>query len=297
MTGNYDTKKDNIIEFQDVSFAYEEKTSIVEHFDLKIAKGEFIAILGLNGCGKSTIAKHINGILRPTDGHVLIEGLDTANAENLPTVRSKVGMVFQNPDNQFVTSIVEEDIAFGPENYGVGEVEILRRVEESLNKVGMSAYAKHSPQFLSGGQKQRIAIAGVMAIQPDIVVFDESTAMLDPKGRDDVLKAIQDLNQNSNITVVLITHYMEEAALADRIAIMDGGKVISMGIPSEVFSDVGYMKDLGLDVPQIRELAFQLRQEGVPLDPSILSVDGLVDALSAVLTEKAAGSEKQCQSV
>lgn len=289
MTESSFTKKENIIEFRDVSFAYDEKTKIVEHFDMNIRKGEFIAILGLNGCGKSTIAKHINGILRPTEGRVLIEGMDTSDENLIPTVRSKVGMVFQNPDNQFVASIVEEDVAFGPENYGIEENEVLRRVEQSLNKVGMSAYAKHSPQFLSGGQKQRIAIAGVMAIQPDIVVFDESTAMLDPKGRDDVLKAIIDLKKNSNITVVLITHYMEEAALADRIAIMDGGRIVSMGIPSEIFSDVTYMKDLGLDVPQIRELAFLLRQEGVPLDSAILSVDALADALGNVLLEKDIG--------
>lgn len=289
MTESSFTKKENIIEFRDVSFAYDEKTKIVEHFDMNIRKGEFIAILGLNGCGKSTIAKHINGILRPTEGRVLIEGMDTSDENLIPTVRSKVGMVFQNPDNQFVASIVEEDVAFGPENYGIEENEVLRRVEQSLNKVGMSAYAKHSPQFLSGGQKQRIAIAGVMAIQPDIVVFDESTAMLDPKGRDDVLKAIIDLKKNSNITVVLITHYMEEAALADRIAIMDGGRIVSMGIPSEIFSDVTYMKDLGLDVPQIRELAFLLRQEGVPLDSAILSVDALADALSDVFLEKSNG--------
>lgn len=289
MTESSFTKKENIIEFRDVSFAYDEKTKIVEHFDMNIRKGEFIAILGLNGCGKSTIAKHINGILRPTEGRVLIEGMDTSDENLIPTVRSKVGMVFQNPDNQFVASIVEEDVAFGPENYGIEENEVLRRVEQSLNKVGMSAYAKHSPQFLSGGQKQRIAIAGVMAIQPDIVVFDESTAMLDPKGRDDVLKAIIDLKKNSNITVVLITHYMEEAALADRIAIMDGGRIVSMGIPSEIFSDVTYMKDLGLDVPQIRELAFLLRQEGVPLDSAILTVDALADALSDVFLEKSNG--------
>lgn len=278
------SQNENIIEFDDVTFSYDGINNIVENFSIGIKRGEFVSVLGLNGCGKSTVAKHINAILKPSKGRVSIEGNDTSDEKLLSEIRKRVGMVFQNPDNQFVASIVEEDVAFGPENYGLSEEEVLKRVESSLNRVGMSAYAKNSPQFLSGGQKQRVAIAGVMALQPDVVVFDESTAMLDPKGREDLLEAIHDLNVNHGITTILITHYMEEAARADRIAVMDGGRVVAEGLPEVIFADVQNMKDLGLDVPQITELSYELKKEGIPINKTVLSVDELAEALLSVIT-------------
>lgn len=215
----------------------------------------------------------------PTDGKVIVEGLDTSNEEDVWTIRSKTGMVFQNPDNQIVATIVEEDVAFGPENLGVKPSEIRERVDNALKSVGMYEYRKHEPHLLSGGQKQRVAIAGVLAMHPKCIVFDESTAMLDPKGREEVVNTIMDLNKNSHITIILITHYMEEAINADRIVVMDKGKVIKSGVPREVFKDVKTMKEIGLDVPQMTELAYELKKEGINVKDDILTIDEMVNEL------------------
>lgn len=251
----------------------------VKGVNLEVKKGEFLVVLGHNGSGKSTIAKHINVLLTPTEGKVLVDGLDTSDEKNIWNIRSKAGMVFQNPDNQLVATIVEEDVAFGPENLGVDPKEIRRRVDDSLEKVGMSKYKRHAPHLLSGGQKQRVAIAGVLAMQPECIVFDEPTAMLDPSGRREVMENIKNLNENYGITIVLITHYMDEAAQADRIVVVDDGKIILEGTPKEVFSKVEVMKEIGLDVPQVTELAYELRKEGINISDDILNVDEMVEAL------------------
>jgi energy-coupling factor transport system ATP-binding protein len=251
----------------------------VKDVNLKVNKGEFLVILGHNGSGKSTMAKHMNALVIPTDGTVIVDGLDTSDPENIWNIRSNAGMVFQNPDNQLVATIVEEDVAFGPENLGIEPSEIRRRVDESLEKVGMTKYKRHAPHLLSGGQKQRIAIAGILAIQPQCIIFDEPTAMLDPSGRKEVLKTIKDLNKKHGITIVLITHYMDEAAQADRIIVMDGGSVKMEGTPREIFPRVEHMKKIGLDVPQVTELAYELKKAGLGINEKILNVDEMVNEL------------------
>ena len=241
---------------------------VLDGVDLEIRQGSFVAVLGHNGSGKSTLAKHLNAVLLPTGGKVYVLGMDTADERYLLDIRRTVGMVFQNPDNQIVANVVEEDVAFAPENLGVPSDEIRRRVDDALKAVGMYEYREHAPHLLSGGQKQRVAIAGVIAMEPRCIVLDEPTAMLDPIGRADVLRTIRTLNREKGITVVLITHHMDEAAQADRLVVMSKGKVIADGAPKEVFQDVEGLKAVGLTVPQTTELLWQLRQEGlnVPLD-------------------------------
>ena len=268
----------NLVFKYTVSENQEEKIAIND-VNLQITEGEFIAILGHNGSGKSTMAKHMNALLIPTDGKMLVNKMDTSDMNNLWNVRETAGMVFQNPDNQLVATIVEEDVAFGPENLGVPPEEIRKRVDEALEKVGMSEYKKHAPHLLSGGQKQRIAIAGILAMQPKCIIFDEPTAMLDPSGRKEVLDTIIDLNRNYGITVILITHYMDEAAKADRIVVMDKGKLILDGKPRDVFSNVEKMKNIGLDVPQVTELSYELQKLGINIYTRILDVNEMVNAI------------------
>jgi len=277
---------DEMIKCINVSFKYiknseglnEEKYAI-RHVNLDVRKGEFLVILGHNGSGKSTLAKHMNALVVPTEGTIVVDGLDTSNLENVWNIRSKAGMVFQNPDNQLVATIVEEDVAFGPENLGIESSEIRKRVDDSLEKVGMSKYKKHAPHLLSGGQKQRIAIAGILAIQPQCIIFDEPTAMLDPSGRRDVLNYIKYLNESHGMTIVLITHYMDEAAQADRIIVMDEGKIKMEGTPRDIFPQVELMKKIGLDVPQVTELAYELKKAGININEKILNVDEMVNEL------------------
>ena len=251
----------------------------IDGLSLDIAKGSFVAILGHNGSGKSTLAKHMNALLIPTEGTMLVDGIDTARETKLWKVRQKAGMVFQNPDNQIIGTIVEEDVGFGPENLGVPTDEIWTRVEESLDAVGMLKYRHHSPNKLSGGQKQRVAIAGVMAMHPKCIVMDEPTAMLDPHGRKSVIETAKKLNKEEGITVILITHYMEEVIEADRIFVMDDGKLVMEGTPKEVFSKVEKLKELRLDVPQATLVAHELQQRGIPLPDGILNNEELVDEL------------------
>ena len=257
----------------------ESKKRAVDHVNLHIRPGKFIAILGHNGSGKSTLAKHINAILTPTEGTLWVDGMDTKDDGKLWSIRQDAGMVFQNPDNQIIGTVVEEDVGFGPENLGVPTDEIWTRVEESLSAVGMLKYRHHSPNKLSGGQKQRVAIAGVMAMHPRCIVLDEPTAMLDPNGRRSVSRTAQKLNQEEGITIILITHYMEEVVEADHIFVMDSGKVVMEGSPREVFSQVEELKRLRLDVPQATLLAFELRKRGIALPNGILNNEELVDEL------------------
>ena len=278
--------RDEMIKCTNVSFKYikdsegvREEKYAVKNVNLEVKKGEFLVILGHNGSGKSTMAKHMNALVVPTEGTVLVDSLDTNDPESVWNIRSKAGMVFQNPDNQLVATIVEEDVAFGPENLGIEPSEIRKRVDESLEKVGMSKYKRHAPHLLSGGQKQRIAIAGILAIQPQCIIFDEPTAMLDPSGRRDVLNNIKYLNKNHGMTIVLITHYMDEAAQADRIIVMDGGNVMMEGTPREIFPQVERMKKIGLDVPQVTELAYELKKAGISINEKILNVDEMVNEL------------------
>lgn len=275
---------DKMIECRNVVYKYEDTVGntfklAVDNVSIEVKKGEFIVILGRNGSGKSTIAKHMNALLLPSEGEVFVNGVNTSIPENIWDVRKSAGMVFQNPDNQIVATIVEEDVAFGPENLGIDPDEIRKRVNDSLQRVNMYDYRKHAPHLLSGGQKQRVAIAGVLAMMPKCIVFDEPTAMLDPSGRKEVVKTIRDLNKNYGITIVLITHYMEEAVEADRIVVMDSGKIVSQGSPKEIFSDVKTMKNIGLDVPQVTELAYELQKEGFKLSSDILTIDEMVNAL------------------
>lgn len=255
----------------------------IDGVDLEIEEGSFTAILGHNGSGKSTLAKHINGLLLPTEGTVWVGEIDTKEEDRIWDVRKTAGMVFQNPDNQIIGNIVEEDVGFGPENIGVPTEEIWKRVDESLKAVGMTAYRKQSPNKLSGGQKQRVAIAGVMAMRPRCIILDEPTAMLDPNGRKEVIRTIRQLNQAEGITVLLITHYMEEAINADRIIVMDDGKIVMDGKPKEIFSRVRELKNYGLDVPQATELAFELKEAGMALSDGILSREELVKELLPLL--------------
>ena len=263
----------SIIKTQQLRFSYAADEGsvppvVLDGVDLEIAEGSFVAVLGHNGSGKSTLAKHMNAILLPTGGKVYVSGIDTADEDALLDIRRTVGMVFQNPDNQIVANVVEEDVAFAPENLGVPSEEIRRRVDEALRQVGMYEYREHAPHLLSGGQKQRVAIAGVIAMRPRCIVLDEPTAMLDPIGRSEVMKTIRALNRTSGVTVVLITHHMDEAAMADRLVVMAKGKIVSDGPPRQVFRQVEALKSVGLTVPETTELLWQLRQAGVdvPLD-------------------------------
>ncbi|MBS5096631.1 MAG: energy-coupling factor transporter ATPase [Roseburia sp.] len=254
----------------------------LDHIDLDVQPGQFIAILGHNGSGKSTLAKHINALLAPTEGSLWVDGKDVTQEENILPVRKTAGMVFQNPDNQIIASVVEEDVGFGPENIGVPTDEIWQRVEESLKSVGMLQYRHHSPNKLSGGQKQRVAIAGVMAMEPKCIVLDEPTAMLDPNGRKEVLHAAHELNQKKGVTILLITHYMEEVVDADYVYVMDKGHVVMQGTPREIFSQVGTLKEHRLDVPQITLLADLLRQSGLDIPLGVLTREELVDAIMKI---------------
>ncbi len=280
-----------IIETKDLVYEYirrdeegnvEGITKAVDQVDLDIAPGEFIAILGHNGSGKSTLAKHLNAILTPTEGTVWVDGMDTAQEEKVWDIRREAGMVFQNPDNQIIGQVVEEDVGFGPENMGVPTREIWERVEESLKAVGMYKFRRHSPNKLSGGQKQRVSIAGVLAMHPKCIILDDATAMLDPQGRREVVRAVRALNQVEEITVILITHYMEEIIYADRVYVMDRGKVAMEGTPREIFSQVEALKELRLDVPQATLLSYELQKRGVRLPDGILTKEELADALVAL---------------
>ena len=254
-------------------------TKAVNDVSLDIEQGQFIAILGHNGSGKSTLAKHMNAILNPTEGTLWVDGMDTGEEENIWKIRQTAGMVFQNPDNQIIGQVVEEDVGFGPENMGIPTEEIWQRVEESLRAVGMYEYRKYSPNKLSGGQKQRVSIAGVLAMHPKCIVLDEPTAMLDPSGRKEVIRAVRGLNEVEGVTLILITHYMEETIHADKVFVMDGGKIAMQGTPREIFSQVEQLKKLRLDVPQVTLLAYELKKKGIPLPDGILTREELLQAL------------------
>ena len=278
---------EQIIKAENVSFAYTGAEGVaplvLNGVTLDIEAGSFVAVLGHNGCGKSTLAKHFNAILLPSGGKVYVDGMDTTDEERTLDIRRTVGMVFQNPDNQIVASIVEEDVAFAPENLGVEPAEIRRRVDEALAAVDMSAYAQHAPHLLSGGQKQRVAIAGVIAMRPRCIVLDEPTAMLDPVGREEVIDTIQKLNREFGVTVVLITHHMDEAARADRLIVMDQGQVIADGAPRTVFQNVAGLRSVGLTVPETVGLLYELRQAGLNVPLDALSVDECAQAIAKAL--------------
>ena len=274
----------SFIEARGVEFYYSpEEDKVIKGLDLKIEKGSYVAILGHNGCGKSTLAKLLCGIYEPTEGQILVDGMDTANEELSFDIRKKCGMVFQNPDNQLVASVVEEDVAFAPENLGYPREEIRRRVDEALSTVDMTDYSKHATHKLSGGQKQRIAIAGVLAMSPECIVFDEATAMLDPTGRKEIVAAMKRLNKEIGITVVTITHYMNEAVEADRIVVMNEGEIIADGTPKEIFSRVEELKAVSLAVPQVTELLYQLEQDGFELPRGVLHAMDAADVLDAFI--------------
>ncbi len=281
---------DTIIKFDNVSFAYELEdegvVNAVNDFSLNVPEGQFLAVLGHNGCGKSTVAKLINGILVPNKGKVTVEGMDTSDEEKTVDIRKTVGMVFQNPDNQIVATIVEDDVAFGPENLGVEPSEIRKAVDNALKAVGMYEFRNREPHRLSGGQKQRVAIAGVLAMKTKCIVMDEPTAMLDPQGRKEVMDTVMKLNKKLGITVILITHYMDEAVKADRVVVMDGGRIAMDGTPKEVFRNVEKMKKLGLDVPQATELAYRLRKKGFKLPDDILDENECAEAILRILEVK-----------
>ncbi len=275
-----------LIEIQNVSYAYEDAAAkALNNVSLTINDGEFVAVVGHNGSGKSTLAKHLNALLLPTEGKVLVDGMDTADEADTLSIRQRVGMVFQNPDNQLVTTIVEEDVAFGPENIGVPGNEIRTRVDRALAAVGMEKYAHSAPNMLSGGQKQRIAIAGMLAMQPKVLVLDEATAMLDPKGRRDIIDLVTKLHRENGITVVMITQYMEEAIGADRVAVMSGGELILEGTPKEVFGQDELLHKHRLDVPVMQQLANRLNAHGANLPKSILSVEEMAQAICLSLSK------------
>ncbi len=283
---------ENIIEFNNVSFAYEtndEQSAVIQVMDgynLSVPKGQFLAVLGCNGCGKSTVAKLMNGILVPNKGTVTVNGMSTLEDDKIIDIRRTVGMVFQNPDNQIVATIVEDDVAFGPENLGIEPSEIRKRVDNALKAVGMYEFRNREPHKLSGGQKQRVAIAGVIAMNTECIVLDEPTAMLDPRGRQEVMSTIEKLNKELGITVVLITHYMDEAVRADRVVVMDRGTVVLDGTPKQVFKNVEQIKMLGLDVPQATELAYRLRKMGWNLPDDILDENECAEALARLMEVK-----------
>ena len=283
-----------MIETKNLSFIYREEDmesgeikeeKVLKDINIEIKKGSFTAVLGHNGSGKSTLAKHFNAILLPSGGKVYVKGMDTADENNIFNIRQSAGMVFQNPDNQMVAALVEDEVAFAPENLGVEPKEIRRRVDECLEIVNMTKYAQGSPSKLSGGQKQRVAIASVLAMNPEILILDEPTAMLDPKGRSEVIKTIKMLNEEKDITVVLITHYMDEAAQADRTVVIDDGEIVLDGTPKEVFKNVEKLKSLGLDVPQVTELAYELRKMGIEISDDVLTVDECFDEIIRILGE------------
>ena len=283
-----------MIETKNLSFIYREEDmesgeikeeKVLKDINIEIEKGSFTAVLGHNGSGKSTLAKHFNAILLPSGGKVYVKGMDTADENNIFNIRQSAGMVFQNPDNQMVAALVEDEVAFAPENLGVEPKEIRRRVDEGLEIVNMTKYAQSSPSKLSGGQKQRVAIASVLAMNPEILILDEPTAMLDPKGRSEVIKTIKMLNEEKDITVVLITHYMDEAAQADRTVVIDDGEIVLDGTPKEVFKNVEKLKSLGLDVPQVTELAYELRKMGIEISDDVLTVDECFDEIIRILGE------------
>lgn len=281
---------DTIIKFDNVSFAYESEdegiVNAVNDFSLDVPVGQFLAVLGHNGCGKSTVAKLINGILIPNKGKVTVEGMDTTDEKKTVDIRKTVGMVFQNPDNQIVATIVEDDVAFGPENLGVEPAKIRKAVDSALKAVGMYEFRTREPHRLSGGQKQRVAIAGVIAMNTKCIVMDEPTAMLDPQGRKEVMDTVMKLNRELGITVILITHYMDEAVKADRVVVMDGGRIAMDGTPKEVFRNVEKMKKLGLDVPQATELAYRLRKKGFKLPDDILDENECAEDILKILEVK-----------
>lgn len=277
-----------IVETKELVFEYirrdeegnvESINKAVDKVNIDVKQGEFVAILGHNGSGKSTLARHINALLQPTEGAVYVDNMDTSDDEHIWDIRQQAGMVFQNPDNQIVGTIVEEDVGFGPENIGMPTEDIWKRVENSLKAVGMTAYKDYSPNKLSGGQKQRVAIAGILAMKPKCIIMDEPTAMLDPTGRREVMETVMELNKKENVTIILITHYMNEAVKADKVFVMDKGKVVMEGTPREIFYDVDKMKKLRLDVPPATEIAYELIQKGVPLPKGILTSQELVEEL------------------
>ena len=274
---------ENAIEIRHLAYSYPDDTAtehvVFQDLSLDIEQGSFVAVLGHNGCGKSTLAKHLNAILLPEGGTVTVYGLDTKQEENLLAIRQQVGMVFQNPDNQIVSNVVEEDVAFAPENLGVPTQEIRRRVDEALEAVGMAAYKKHAPHLLSGGQKQRVAIAGVLAMRPKTIVLDEPTAMLDPQGRQEVVSIVEKLSREQNITAILITHHMDEAICADRVIAMDDGKIIADGAPKDVFTKIDLLQSVGLTAPQTTLLLKALDDDGCALPLDALSVDDCAQAL------------------
>ena len=280
-----------IIETEDLHFRYsDDEQWVLKGIDLKIGKGEFVAVLGHNGSGKSTLAKHLNAILLPTKGKVTVNGIDTADEEKLFELRQSAGMVFQNPDNQIVSSVVEEDVAFAPENLGVPYEEMRRRVDEALKSVGMYEYRLHSPSQLSGGQKQRVAIAGIIAMHPECIILDEPTAMLDPQGRREVMETVTKMNREYGVTIILITHYMDEAAKCGRVVVMDKGRIILDDRPEKVFSQVETLKKIGLDVPQVTELAWELRRAGYDISPEIITEEECAAALEKLIKQSGHGN-------
>ena len=288
---------ETILTAENLKFRYDSEQPVyaLDGVSTSVKRGEFVAVLGANGCGKSTLAKHFNAILLPESGKVYVEGMDTSDDSKIYDIRQTVGMVFQNPDNQLVATIVEEDVAFGPENIGVPPAEIRQRVDDALRSVGMYEFREHAPHQLSGGQKQRIAIAGVIAMRPRCIVLDEPTAMLDPRGRVEVLSTIREMNKQYGITVVLITHYMDEAAQCDRVVVVDDGKIILDGTAREVFTHVQLLKSRGLDVPQSTDLANDLADAGYSIDRSILGEEECADALAALLEAHGIHSTKQAE--
>lgn len=284
--------KEKIIIAENIDFSYSggdegvDSGKILKNINLEIDKGSFVAILGHNGCGKSTLAKHFNAVLLPCGGRVLVDGIDTADESRLFDIRQRAGMVFQNPDNQIVATVVEEDVAFALENLGVAPDEMRRRVDDALRAVNMYEYRMHSPHQLSGGQKQRVAIAGIIAMRPECIILDEPTAMLDPSGRREVMKTIKMLNREYNITIVIITHYMDEAAQAERVVVMDKGQIIMDDVPKQVFSRVSELKKVGLDVPQVTELIHELNRYGFDLDEHIITERECVEALCGLFGAK-----------
>ena len=302
-TGEYEREAmTNIVDAKDLMHEYvrrdeegniEETLMALDHLNLTVKPGKFIAVLGHNGSGKSTFAKHVNALLEPTGGSLWVNGMDVSDEENIFAIRQSAGMVFQNPDNQIIASVVQEDVGFGPENIGVPTDEIWERVEKSLKAVGMWEYREHSPNKLSGGQKQRVAIAGVMAMEPRCIVLDEPTAMLDPDGRKEVLEAVHELNRSKGVTVILITHYMEEVVDADYVFVMDQGKVVMEGEPGEIFSHVQELKSHRLDVPQITLLAHELKEAGMDLPDGILTRKELIAAIKEAVGKKRVGAQAE----
>ena len=281
--------EENLIRVENVSFIYrphfseDSAVTAISGINLKLHRGEFVVVIGRNGSGKSTFARLLNALLLPTSGIIFVKGMKTEDERNVWEIRRSAGMVFQNPDNQIVGTVVEEDVAFGPENMGIPPQEIRERVDDAIEAVGISEYSKHAPHLLSGGQKQRVAIAGILAMKPECIILDEATSMLDPIGRNEVMRILRKLNKEDKITIVHITHHMDEASLADRVIVIDEGRIVIDGTPREVFSDVDGIKKLGLDVPQVTELFYELSKDGIDLPEGTLSVDEAVEVLKKML--------------